>query len=757
MTRRAALFAGSTLPRPTRCNLPRFAKIAVLLVAVPVTARHATAALLVAALVAALVAGTGPAAGQCVDYADYLHPVARIETAGAVRDVVVDGNRVFVAEQFAGLHIFERQGQDADTLATYAFEDLIEGMVYDHPHLYVAARAQGLVVLDVSDPDDPVLVDEIATSHSVGGLDLHGGLVFLAQEGFGVTVIDASHPDDLRLAGSLAIDGGARALVADFPFLHVANQHGVLVIDILDSARPTPLGHLPLEDGAYSLAQAGDRLFVGGRNLHLVSITQPQEPTLIASDASGSIVTSVRAAGPWLYVTDYEDGLAIYDISGGGTPVPVSQFPTLFAALVLAYEGSQVYIGDTSGLGIYETANPERVEREIVIDLGGEASDILFADPYAYVADATQGLLVLDVREPASPFEAGRVEVTGGLDALVLDGQLLYSTGPDVGLLILDVGDPLDPDTVSRLPFATARTALTLDGDLALIACHDGHGTGSIQIIDVGDPSEPQIQRDVPFFFSYPTQTVLGGQRLFASSWEDGLVVLDYRDRWHPVISHTLPVPGKSRGLLYDEDRVFLISGRTLQIIDVTEDTAPVVLGQTLLPSVATGLDVRGYHAYVSTAASGVQVIDVRDPARPVLVGAAPSGPSTTLTLREDELWVGCAPQSLQRYPAQCYEGDLPLPGRTDLHVLLSPRPNPFRHEAGLGFDLPAPADVDLSVYDLNGRRIIQLAHGLLPAGPQRYLWDGRTASGLPAAAGFYFVRLAYDGQVESRRLIRLR
>ena len=98
-----------------------------------------------------------------------------------------------------------------------------------------------------------------------------------------------------------------------------------------------------------------------------------------------------------------------------------------------------------------------------------------------------------------------------------------------------------------------------------------------------------------------------------------------------------------------------------------------------------------------------------------------------------------------------------PCPGRTDLRVLLSPRPNPSRHAALLSFDLPAPADVHMAIYDVTGRRIITLLEGPQAAGAQQTSWDGRDQQGRPAGAGFFFVRLQWNETVEARRLIRLR
>ncbi len=73
--------------------------------------------------------------------------------------------------------------------------------------------------------------------------------------------------------------------------------------------------------------------------------------------------------------------------------------------------------------------------------------------------------------------------------------------------------------------------------------------------------------------------------------------------------------------------------------------------------------------------------------------------------------------------------------------------PNPFNPTTLAEFALSRPGQVDLSVYDLRGRRVLQQNLGLLQSGVHRQLLDlGAHASGI------YFVRLEAEGE---RPLIR--
>jgi hypothetical protein len=85
--------------------------------------------------------------------------------------------------------------------------------------------------------------------------------------------------------------------------------------------------------------------------------------------------------------------------------------------------------------------------------------------------------------------------------------------------------------------------------------------------------------------------------------------------------------------------------------------------------------------------------------------------------------------------------GEVPggAPLRMRLHQNL---PNPFNPSTTIAFDIAAAGVAELAVFDVAGRRVCTLLHGMLPAGTHRVLWDGRDAAGHAAGSGLYLYRL---------------
>jgi hypothetical protein len=83
--------------------------------------------------------------------------------------------------------------------------------------------------------------------------------------------------------------------------------------------------------------------------------------------------------------------------------------------------------------------------------------------------------------------------------------------------------------------------------------------------------------------------------------------------------------------------------------------------------------------------------------------------------------------------------------------------PNPFTPNTRIDFVLTQQEAVNISVYDVAGRRVATLFQGQLGPGPHSVTWDGRTAGGASAAAGVYrYVLKTSTGQL-SRSMMMLK
>jgi photosystem II stability/assembly factor-like uncharacterized protein len=97
---------------------------------------------------------------------------------------------------------------------------------------------------------------------------------------------------------------------------------------------------------------------------------------------------------------------------------------------------------------------------------------------------------------------------------------------------------------------------------------------------------------------------------------------------------------------------------------------------------------------------------------------------------------------------------ETPATGQTPREFTLNQNyPNPFNPVTTIQFTLSGPDDIDLTVYDLLGRRVAVLVNGSLPAGTHSAVFDARHL-----ASGIYLYRIVTaQGQSETRKMMLLK
>jgi hypothetical protein len=84
--------------------------------------------------------------------------------------------------------------------------------------------------------------------------------------------------------------------------------------------------------------------------------------------------------------------------------------------------------------------------------------------------------------------------------------------------------------------------------------------------------------------------------------------------------------------------------------------------------------------------------------------------------------------------------------------------PNPFNPRTMIRFEVPPPGgSASLAVYDVAGRKVIDLLDGQFVNGSRTVWWNGRSERGDMLASGVYFYRLTVGAATSTRKMILLR
>jgi hypothetical protein len=84
-------------------------------------------------------------------------------------------------------------------------------------------------------------------------------------------------------------------------------------------------------------------------------------------------------------------------------------------------------------------------------------------------------------------------------------------------------------------------------------------------------------------------------------------------------------------------------------------------------------------------------------------------------------------------------------------------RPNPFNPTTEISFSLPKPSEVNLTIYNILGEKVVTLTEGARTAGVHSVTWDGRDSRGITVASGVYFYRLDAGELTATKKMLMMK
>ncbi len=83
--------------------------------------------------------------------------------------------------------------------------------------------------------------------------------------------------------------------------------------------------------------------------------------------------------------------------------------------------------------------------------------------------------------------------------------------------------------------------------------------------------------------------------------------------------------------------------------------------------------------------------------------------------------------------------------------------PNPFNPSTTIAYSLPKTAEVEVSVYNILGKKVVTLVNGVQQAGNQEVKWNGLNTVGNRVSTGIYFYMVKYQDKVEHKKMLLLK
>lgn len=297
----------------------------------------------------ATITGCGP---------DHLQEVANVPGI-EVWDLHAEGDLLYAAAGNRGLVIFDiSEPEQPREIGALVPGDQARGfgVAVAGQYAYLGAM-YALFAIDVSDPSQPVEVGQVAgrTTNFVVQGD------YLYRIVSDLEVIDVSVPSALQPVGELALDAfsGSVAVSGDMAVVG-DNQNAIHIIDVSNPVQPTLTATFEAERVG-AVAIEGDLVYgAGADEFVIVDVADPSRPRLRGCHASTcpNAITSLFVEGDYAYVAG-EDCLEVYDVSDSESP---NLAATLEAIVPIPYwdvvvSHGYIFLAHLGGLRIFPQAS----------------------------------------------------------------------------------------------------------------------------------------------------------------------------------------------------------------------------------------------------------------------------------------------------------------------------------------------------------------------------------------------------------------
>ena len=674
---------------------------------------------------------------------------------------------------------------------------------------YVCRGATGLMIFDVSTPDDPLLLTTYDTPGSCVDVAASGDVVYIADGASGLLVLDVSSPAAPQVRTTF-VPGSISIVGLEGTRLGVLGGGQFRLIDVSNPAMPVQLGAVAVTNAAFDVKVRGNRAYLGGTGaMKIMDLGNPALPVQIGTYPVTGSVNNLDVMGSFVCLANTGAGFEtsynfLVDVSNAGAPTTVWTEWTYVAAFEVVFDGPIAFLfGGSGALEAWDFTTPATPTRlmyrdyyppgHMVItdghliggsyytleifdltpfvfppitatltDVPGYASMMATAPGRVYTIGRDFGdaiMSITDTTVPSAPelkswIMVGNNTDPGGIQAVgnrvYVHTNRLSSTGEN-HLAIVDVTNPAAPSIIGTRN-TKGGGGVAVDGDYAWVA----QGDSTIAVFNVRVPAFPTLITEVDIPDAGQGVAFADGY-LYVAAEYTGLIILDASVPTAPTYLTTLPLDNYPRRIVI-ENWLAWVSGSGVAIVDIANPALPTRIGTIDSGDYDISTRTNGNHAYVSTG-DDVGVFDITNPATPRVIGAQASiGDYDDLAIVGDYVYTCGGDGSIHVLPLQCTVSAVPGPGPTvpaSTRLLLAPPfPNPSTGVVSFTAQVPEAGRYAITVHDVTGRHIASLPPIEADATSDiRMTWDGRADQGRAVASGNYYLILRGSGETAVRRV----
>jgi hypothetical protein len=248
---------------------------------------------------------------------------------------------------------------------------------------------------------------------------------------------------------------------------------------------------------------------------------------------------------------------------------------------------------------------------------GSPTREVQISGDHAYVANGSQGLVVVDITRADSMFTAGGYVGFGTATGFDISGDYLFMTNGSYRMFVLDISDPTDPQFAGAFDTLIAGMDVEVAGNYAYVA----DATMGLYVLDISNPTVPST---AGYYITpgTPNSVTLSGNYAYVADGAAGVCIVDIADPASPSPAGTYITSDEASNIAISGNHAYIADKYGgLQVADISDPTTPMYAGDwDPMIGYFVGVAVSGDYAYVTSQSYGVYAIDIADPTNPYFV-----------------------------------------------------------------------------------------------------------------------------------------
>lgn len=378
---------------------------------------------------------------------------------------------------------------------------------------------------------------------------------------------------------------------------------------------------------------------------------------------------------------------------------------------------------------------------------GGWHCDMQQDGDYLYIANATDGFVVVNVSDPTTPDVVANLDLPGDACCIDISGNYAYVGDNEDTLRVINISNPANPSQVGKIAVGAEALDVCVVGNYAYVAAR----SQGLMIIDISTPSSPSLEGQYNTTgFSY--DVIVDGNYAYIADATRGVRIIDVSTPSNPTETGYYDTNGIAYGLTKVGGYVYLADGtQGIKVFDASATDTLILLGSLDTPTTATKVEYYNEGLFVADGNfGGMRVIDVANPNSPSEVGYIASMGSaenlrvygSTVYLADGTIGVLIIDQSL--YGIAEHEAEV-----VRMDMVVYPTHTTIDRTMTIALTATHQVQTDIKVFDCAGRCVETVFQGMLQAGENRLSWRPGKMS-----AGVYFIKAETEGSAHLQKVV---